>query len=145
MGEAILSHLAADIENHLNRVQLSHEEYSRLLQNLGSRESFVDFRTHASSDPETQSVCSKISSMWSNTGDTESLVYLLRLKRLLLEMHINQARAYWYPDVSKPLMAREVVKLLRKKLNEMVEDGEISCNDASRYLRKVQASTRQSS
>jgi hypothetical protein len=113
---------------------LDDEEYSHLVQQMGSRRTFVEFRRFVRSDDMAARVLERVQILLGDHPTLERMVHLVRLKWTLLELHINRIRADWYPGPIGTALDAGDLASLGGVLNRMVADGMFTRSEADEYL-----------
>ena len=101
---------------------LDDEEYSHFVQQLGSRRTFVEFRRFVRGDEMAARAMERVQILLNDGPTMLRLIHLVRLKWLLLELHLNRIRvqAGWYADPTGHVLDDSVLPILDELLAKMV-------------------------
>jgi hypothetical protein len=133
-AEVVQGFLYAGVARHITRPgPLSDEQYSYFVQQLGSRETFVEFRQFVRSDSTAAVIGKELQTLFGDPRRLEALIHLMRLKWKLLEFHINRIRADWYPVAIRGALDSTDLGALDAVLAEIVQDGALTQKEAAGY------------
>jgi hypothetical protein len=115
---------------------LDDEEYSHFVQQLGSRKTFVEFRRFVRGDDMAARAMERVRTLLNDQSTLLRLIHLVRLKWLLLELHLNRMRvqAGWYPAPTGHVLDDSILPILEELLTRMVADGSFTEQESAQYL-----------
>ena len=114
---------------------LDDEEYSHFVQQLGSRRTFVEFRRFVRGDEMAARAMERVQILLNDGPTMLRLIHLVRLKWLLLELHLNRIRvqAGWYADPTGHVLDDSVLPILDELLAKMVAEEAFTEREGRQY------------